>query len=178
MVYGCGCVVVGKLQSLNDLAKMRFFWLPLSMMNCNGEPFTHICEWKRCSPSSGSSGSSFWILVVANGGSGFCINDILSLVIPLVRVLAQNSEHASISEAFSSATSACLADIHLCCEWSSYGTHTTFHVLLCLPMVLFFACGFEGLSWVTPPWLCPLFCGLGVPFPALGFADPKSASSV
>src|SRR5699024_6631325 len=32
-------------------------------------------------------------------------------------------------------------------------------------VVLFFSCGFDGLSWVTPPWLCPL---------GFGFADPKS----
>jgi hypothetical protein len=34
-------------------------------MNCNGEPFTHILEWKRCFASSRSSGSSFWIFMVA-----------------------------------------------------------------------------------------------------------------
>ena len=45
--------------------EMRLFWLPLLIMKYNGEPFTHIWEWKRCSPSSGSSVSSFWILVVA-----------------------------------------------------------------------------------------------------------------
>jgi hypothetical protein len=45
-------------------AEMRFFWLALSMMKCNRVSFTHICEWKRCSPSSGSSGYPCWSLVV------------------------------------------------------------------------------------------------------------------
>jgi hypothetical protein len=49
MVYGCGCVVVGKPSRFMTSAEMRFFWLPLSTMNCSGEPFTHIWEWKRCS---------------------------------------------------------------------------------------------------------------------------------
>ncbi len=29
-------------------------------------------------------------------------------------------------------------ETHLCCEWSSYGTHTIFHVLLCLHGVVIF----------------------------------------
>ena len=58
MVYGCRCAMVGRLSYFATSAEMRFFWLPLSKRNCNGEPFTHILAWKRCSPSSGSSGSS------------------------------------------------------------------------------------------------------------------------
>ena len=65
MVYGCGCTVVDKPNRFMTSAEMRFFWLPLLTMNCSREPFTHIWEWKRCSSSSGSSGSSFWIFVVA-----------------------------------------------------------------------------------------------------------------
>ena len=42
MVYGCGCAVVGKPNRFTTSAEMRFFWLPLSTMNCSGEPFTHI----------------------------------------------------------------------------------------------------------------------------------------
>ena len=64
-------------------------------------------------------------------------------------------------------------DTHLYCEWSSYETHTIF---LC-PSALrccSFLCGFDRLSWVTMPWLCPLFCGLGAPFPYFWFTDPKS----
>jgi hypothetical protein len=33
-------------------------------MKWSGVPFTHICEWKRQSPSSGSSSSYGWIFVV------------------------------------------------------------------------------------------------------------------
>jgi hypothetical protein len=64
MLYGCGCGVVGKSNYLTTSAEMRFFLLPLSTIKCKGVPFTHICEWKRCSPSSGSYGSSGWIVAV------------------------------------------------------------------------------------------------------------------
>ena len=64
MIYGCGCAMVGRLSYFMTSIEMRFFWLPLSIINCSGEPFTHICEWKRRSPSYGSSGSSLWSLVV------------------------------------------------------------------------------------------------------------------
>jgi hypothetical protein len=56
-VYGCGCGIVGKANHLKTSTEIRFFWLPLSSMNYNGVLFTHINEWKRRSPSSGSSGS-------------------------------------------------------------------------------------------------------------------------
>jgi hypothetical protein len=65
MVYSCGCSVVGRANHLMTSTDMRFFWLPLSTMKCSGVSFTHICEWKRLSPSSGSSGSPGWSLVVA-----------------------------------------------------------------------------------------------------------------
>jgi hypothetical protein len=58
MLYGCGCGVVDNPNHLKTLDEMRFFWLPSSTMKCNGVPFTHICEWKRHYPSSGSTGSS------------------------------------------------------------------------------------------------------------------------
>jgi hypothetical protein len=41
-----------------NLDDIIFLWLPLSAMKCSGVHFTHICEWKRCSPSSSSSDSS------------------------------------------------------------------------------------------------------------------------
>jgi hypothetical protein len=64
MVYGFGCGVFGRANRLMISSKMRFFWLPLSMMKCSRVPFTHICESKRCSPYSGSFGSPGWSLVV------------------------------------------------------------------------------------------------------------------
>jgi hypothetical protein len=64
-VYGCRCGVVDNPNCLMTSAKMRFFWMSLSTMKYNGFPFTHICEWKRRSPSSGSTGSSGLIVVVA-----------------------------------------------------------------------------------------------------------------
>jgi hypothetical protein len=44
--------------------EMMFFWLPISIIKCNGVPFTHIYEWKMCSPSSRSSSSYGWIVVI------------------------------------------------------------------------------------------------------------------
>jgi uncharacterized membrane protein len=71
VVYNCGCGIVGRANRLTTSAEMRFFWLLLSMMKCSGVPFTHICEWKRHSPSSSSSGSPGWSLVVATVALGF-----------------------------------------------------------------------------------------------------------
>jgi hypothetical protein len=65
MLYGYRCGVVGNPKCLMTSAEMRFFWLPLSTMKCNGIPFTHICKWNMRSPSSGSVGASGWIFVVA-----------------------------------------------------------------------------------------------------------------
>ena len=68
-------------------------------MNCNGEPFIHIYEWKSYPPSSGSSGSSLWILVVEMVALG----STSIIYFPLF----SNSEleHASDSEAFNSGSS-------------------------------------------------------------------------
>jgi hypothetical protein len=70
MLYGCGCGIVGKSNCLTTSAEMRFFWLWLSTIKFNGAPFTHICEWKRSSPSSRSSGYVGWIIVVSTVALG------------------------------------------------------------------------------------------------------------
>src|SRR3984885_14533215 len=93
MVYGCGCVVVGKPNCFTTSAEMRFFWLPLSTMNCSGEPLTHIWEWKRRSSSSGSSGSFFWILAVATVALGSASMICFPLSFPLLGSDSE-SEHA------------------------------------------------------------------------------------
>jgi hypothetical protein len=143
---------------------MRFFWLPLSIMNYNGEPFTHILEWKRHSASSGSSGSSFWIFVVVTMALGSTSIIYFPLSFPLSGSDSE-LEHASDSEAFNSATSECLARHSLVLSvellWNSHHFPVSFFGFV----VFFFACGFGRLSWATPPWLGPLFCGLEVPFP-------------
>jgi hypothetical protein len=74
--------------------------MPLSTMKCSGVPFTHICEWKRHSPSSGSSGSPGWSLVVATVALGSA--SMISL--PLYGSSLE-LESASDSEAFTSSTS-------------------------------------------------------------------------
>jgi hypothetical protein len=72
------------------------------MMKCSGVPFTHICEWKRHSPSSGSSGSPGWSLVVAMVALG----SASMICIPLSGFVSE-SESASDSEAFTLATNDC-----------------------------------------------------------------------
>ena len=70
MVYACGCGAVGRTNHLTTFAEMKLFWLPMWKMNYNGDPFTRICEWKRHFPSSRSSNSILWTLVVATMVSG------------------------------------------------------------------------------------------------------------
>src|SRR3984885_9253601 len=108
MVYGCGCVVVGKPSCFTTSAEMRFFWLLLSTMNCSEEPFTHIWEWKRRSSSFGSSGAFLWNLAVATVALGSASMICFPLSFPLSGSDSE-SEHASDSETFSSATSDFLA---------------------------------------------------------------------
>jgi hypothetical protein len=57
MVYGWGCRIIGSFNLLTTSTEIRFFLLLQSTMKCSGVLFTHICEWKRRSPSSRSSGS-------------------------------------------------------------------------------------------------------------------------
>jgi hypothetical protein len=78
---------------------MRFFWLPLSTMKCSGVHFTHIYEWKRCSPSSISSGSPGRSLVVATVALG----SALMIYLPLYGS-SSKFEPASDLEDFTSAT--------------------------------------------------------------------------
>lgn len=57
MLYGCRCVGIGIFNHLMTSLEIRF-WILLSTMKCGREPFTHIYEWKRLSPSSVSFGSA------------------------------------------------------------------------------------------------------------------------
>jgi len=134
--------------------EMRFFWLLLSTMTCSGEPFTHIYEWKRCSPSSGYSGSFFWILVVAKVALGSASMICFPLSFPLSG-FDSVSEHASDLEAFISAISDCLADTHLCCEWNPNGTHTIFQ---CPSLSLWCSSSIAALAgWPSYPALALSF---------------------
>jgi hypothetical protein len=130
--------------------EMRFFWLPMLTMNCNGEPFTHILEWKRRSDSFGSFGSSFWIFMVATMALVYASIICFPLSFPLSDSDLE-SEHASYSESFNLATSDCLArhSLVLWVEllWNSHHFPVSFFGFV----VLFFACGFGRLSWATPP---------------------------
>ncbi len=133
-------------------------------MNCSSEPFTHIFEWKICSHSSRSLGSLFWILVVATVTLGSASMIFFPFPFPL---LGSDSrlEHASDSEAVNLVTNDYLVRHSLVLWvgllWNSHHFPVSFLDFV----VLFFSCSFDGLSWVTPPWFCPL---------VFRFTDPKS----
>lgn len=145
MVYDCGCGVVDRTNRFTNSTEMRLFWLPMSRINYNKEPFTHICEWRNRSPSTRYSGSSLWILVVETMalGSASIIYFPLSF---LLSISESESEHASDSEAFILATNDCLARHSLMflvgLLWNSHHFHVPFFVF----MVFFFVCSFDGLS--------------------------------
>ena len=125
MVYGCGCVVVGKPSYFTTSAKMGFFWLPLLTMNYSREPFTHIWEWKRRFSSSGYLGSSFWIFMVAMVVLGSALIICFPLSFPY-QVLTQSWNMHLILKPLAWPPVTASPDTHLCCESISYGTHTTF----------------------------------------------------
>ena len=153
--------------------EIRFFWLLLSKTNCNGEPFTHISEWKRCSPSSGCSGSIIWILVVAMVRLGSTSMICFHLLAPL---LGSDSEleRASDSKAFSLATSDCLAQHSLALWVELLRNSHHFLVSFFIFAVLLFSCSFGRLSWVALFFARSFFLWFGAPFPCFGFADPNS----
>ena len=125
MVYDCGCAVFSKPNRFMNSAEIRFFWLPLSMMNCSGKPFTHIWEWKICSSSFESSGSSFWIFMVATVALGSASIIFFPLSFPFSGSDSV-SEYALIRKPLSHKIVTAWPGTHWCCEWGSYGTRTTF----------------------------------------------------
>ena len=108
---------------------------------CSGVPFTHICEWKRRSPSSGSSSSRGWSLVVAT----VALDSASMIPLPLSSSSSE-SEYASHSEAFTSATNNYFErQSTVLCQgllWKSHHFPIAFFVFL----VSFFACGLDWLS--------------------------------
>ena len=125
MLYGCGCGGVRNFNRLTTYANIRFFWIPLLTMKCSRTPFTNIYEWKRCSNSSGFSGSSSWIWVVAMGST--------SMIYFPLSIFELELESRSNYEDLISATSDCsgqhswvlcqgilLKSHHLSCLYSSF----------------------------------------------------------
>jgi len=169
MLYGCGCGNVGRFNRLATSTKIRFFWLPLSTMKCNGFSCTHICERKSCSPSYVSSGSSGWIFVVEM----VMLGSTSMIFLPWF-VSDSDSDPGSDSGTFISVSSDCFAwhSSVLCMGllWSSHHFPWSFFVFQ-LP---FFAC---GLGWLSEGWiylLLTLFCELGFPLPYFWFVEPNS----
>ena len=121
MLYGCGCGVVDNPNCLTTSTKMRFFWLLLSKIKCSGVSFTHICEWKRHSPSSGSVGSSGWIVAVTKIAVGPA-----SMIYPLPVFSGSDSESGSAPCIWSRPPMTVLRDIHRCCSRGFCGNHTIF----------------------------------------------------
>jgi len=131
-------------------------------MKCSGVPFTSIYEWKRCSPSFGSSCSLGYSLVVEKVALGCA-----SMIHLPLSGSDSKLEPASDSEAFTSATSDCFKwQSTWLCQGLLWKSHR-FSVSLFVFPVSFFACGLKWFSGGCPSFLFPLFCGLGPPF--LGF---------
>lgn len=145
MVCDFKCGVIGRPNRFMTSNEMRFFWLPLLAMNCNREPFTQICELKKHSPSSGSSGSIFWTLVVVMMVLGSIMIICFPLSIPFLG-FDLDLEHAYDFEAFSLASNDCLAQQSFCCEWGSCGIHTTFLCLTLSSWCYYFLVAFMGCA--------------------------------
>lgn len=125
MVYSCGCVVVSKPNCFMTFVAMSFFFLPLLTMNYSGKPFTHISEWKRCSNSSGSSSSSFWIFVVEMMAMG-SVEIICILCHSPCLFLTQSRNMHLILRPLARPLVIAWPNTRFFCGWSSYRTHTTF----------------------------------------------------
>ena len=141
-------------------------------MKWSGTPFTHICEWKRRSPSSSYSGWLGQILVVATVAQG----STSIIHFPPVG-FDSKSESTFDSEAFSSSMSDFLErHSSVLCQgilWYSHHFPVSFFVFS-LPLL---CCDLDWLSWGRPYQPCPLLFGLGLPFPYFsceGFAYPNS----
>jgi hypothetical protein len=99
--------------------EIRFFELPLSTMKWRGVPFTHICEWKRHSPSSSSFGSSDWnfLVVMVTLGS-------MSMIHFSLFGSESNFELASNFEAFVSTNNDCFErHSSVLCQESFWNSH-------------------------------------------------------
>jgi hypothetical protein len=140
------------------------------MMKCSRVPFTHICEWKRRSPSSGSSGSPGWSLVVAMVALGS------ASMIRLPLYVLNQSQNTSDSEAFTSATNDCFEQQStVLCQgllWKSHHFLVSFFVFL----VSFFACGLDWLSDTIHIFF--VLCSVGWGHPFLDFVVRGSQAQI
>jgi len=123
----------------------------------------------RCSPSYESSHSIFLTLVVAKVALGFA-----SIICFLLLFFGSNSEHAYNSKAFVSTTNDFFVwhspVLWVGILWKSHHFPVSFFIF----PLLFFPCILNELYWIIPPWLYPLVCCLGMPFPYFWFTYPKS----
>jgi hypothetical protein len=135
MLYGCGCGVVGKSNCLMTSAKIRFFWLPLSTIKCSGVPFTHICEWKRHSPSLYLSSYYGWIVVVTMVAMSYA-----SMIYFLLLFFESNSKSRFISFSLSSPTNDYFErHSSVLCQGIFWKSHH-FPMFFCVFSLPFFSC--------------------------------------
>jgi len=163
MLYGCGCGVVDNPNCLTTFVEMMFLWLSLSTIKWNRVPFTHICEWKRCSPSSWFVGSSSWIVVVTTIEVGFA-----SMIYLLLVFSELDSELGFDSLSLISNTNDCF-DRHssVFCQGILWKSHHFLMSFFVFPWS-FFSC---GLDWFSRSCLSgPCFSY----FDCCGFADLNS----
>jgi hypothetical protein len=151
---------------------LTFFWLPLSTMKCSGVPFTHICEWKRHSPSSGSSGSLGWSLVVATVALG----SASMICLPLSGSSSQSQNPHLIQRLSLRPPTTALSDSQQCYAKGSYGSCTTSQYLS-----LSFWCPSFLVAWTGCPDTVHIFsvlCSMGWGRPFLAFVVRGSQAQI
>jgi hypothetical protein len=148
---------------------IMFFCLPLSTMKWSGVPFTHICEWKRCSPSSGSSSSTLMVEMVILGSKTMIHFPFSGSEL--------ESKSTSVLEDFVSTNNDCLEKHSLIfCQGIFWNTHHFLVSFFDFPLP-FFAGGLEWLYLDWASFLCPFLWERGPPllgFCCDGFIEPKS----
>jgi hypothetical protein len=124
-----------------NYANIRFFCLLLSTIKCSRVPFTHICEWKRHSPSLGSSASFDWIILVVTVTMGST-----SMICFLLSLSKSDSKLGLEFVSLRSTTNDCFERHSLVlCQgilWKSHHFLVSFFIFT-LPL---FSCGMEWLS--------------------------------
>jgi hypothetical protein len=172
MVYGCGCAMVGQAKPLHDLYRDEVLLAPAVDNELQqGTLYPHLgMEEMLCLLWI------FWFLLLdlhgGNGGIGLCIDNDSSPYHSPCQVLIQSWSMHLIQKPSTQLPVTAWPDTHLCCEWSSYGTHTTspcpFLASWCCSLLVALAgCrGLPALAWSFVLWF-------GGTFPLLLICRPK-----
>lgn len=128
ILYGCGYGVVGRPNLFTTSVEMRFFWLPLRQWIAAANHSPTSVSGKDAPPPldlrahpSGPWWWQQWRWALHQWFASLCHSPC--------RVLTQGQNMHLILKPSTRPPATAWSDTHLCYEWGSYGTHTTF---LCL----------------------------------------------